>query len=526
MNIPQSEHPRVVIVGGGFGGVTLSRKLTKYKFQVVLIDRHNYHNFQPLMYQVATSGLEPDSIAFPLRGLNQSKDNFVFRMAEVKSVEPALKSLETDKGSLSYDYLVIATGSRTNYFGNTQIMKSSLQMKTVPQALNIRSFMLQNLEKATLTNDPEEQKRLMRIVISGAGPTGVELSGAFAEFKKGVIPNDYPDLNPDFMEIHLLDGSERVLSSMSEKASEKAEGYLNDLGVTLHLNTMVKGYDDLTISTDKEIELKAHTFIWSAGVIGNPLKGFKEGSIDDKSQRFLVDHYNRLNEYPNIFAVGDIALMKTEDFPKGHPMVAQPAIQQGDLLVKNLNRLASGKEMKPFKYFDKGSMATIGRNKAVADVKGFTLGGFLAWFTWLAVHLYFLVGVRNRLVVFLNWIYNYFNFDRAARLIIRPFQKKGMAESLKDQAYGLGTQIGGMLPFSRSHETEADRIGLYLAAIAGYNPDEGAKLWERMKANSNGQAPPEFMSTHPHPDSRIKNLRALAPQAKAEAAKYGVTSFK
>ncbi|MGB5981478.1 MAG: NAD(P)/FAD-dependent oxidoreductase [Nonlabens sp.] len=432
MNIPQSDLPRVVIVGGGFGGVTLSRKLTKEKFQVVLLDRHNYHNFQPLMYQVATSGLEPDSIAFPLRGLNDSKTNFFFRMAEVESVEPVLKTLKTDKGEVSFDYLVIATGSRTNYFGNEKIKEASLQMKTVPQALNIRSFMLQNLEKATLTSDEDQQRKLMRIVISGAGPTGVELSGAFAEFKKGVLPSDYPDLNPSFMEIHLLDGSDRVLSSMSEKASAKALKYLKNLGVTVHLDTMVTDYDDLTIKTDTDLELTAHTFIWSAGVTGNPLDGLKAGSVDEKSQRFYVDQFNRIQGYDSIYAVGDIALMKTEEFPNGHPMVAQPAIQQGDLLVKNLRRLIDKKEMKPFSYFDKGSMATIGRNKAVADVKGFTLGGFPAWFAWLAVHLYFLVGVRNRIVVFMNWIYNYFNFDRAARLIIRPFHKREMSRELKN----------------------------------------------------------------------------------------------
>ena len=432
MNIPQSEFPRVVIVGGGFGGVTLSRKLTKQKLQVVLIDRHNYHNFQPLMYQVATSGLEPDSIAFPLRGLNDKTTNFYFRLAEVTSVNPVLNTLESSIGSISFDYLIIATGSKTNYFGNEQIEQNSLQMKSVPQALNIRSYMLQNLEKATLTNDEQDQRKLMRIVISGAGPTGVELSGAFAEFKKGVLANDYPDLNKDFMEIHLLDGEDRVLSSMSEKASEKALGYLEKLGVQVHLNTLVTGYDNQLITTKTDFEIEADTFIWSAGVIGNPLQGLKDEVVDERSQRFYVDTENRVKTYDHIFAVGDIALMKTDEFPKGHPMVAQPAIQQGNHLVKNFKRILEGKELKPFSYFDKGSMATIGRNKAVADVKGMTLGGFLAWITWLAVHLYFLVGVRNRLVVFLNWIYNYFNFDRAARVIIRPFQKKVMVTELKD----------------------------------------------------------------------------------------------
>lgn len=423
MNIPSSGLPRVVIVGGGFGGITLSQKLAKNNFQVVLIDRNNYHNFQPLMYQVATSGLEPDSIAFPLRGLVENLDNFIFRLADVESIEANNNTLKTSIGEVSYDYLVIATGTKTNFFGNKQIEKNALPMKSVPQALNIRSYMLQNLEEATLTNNIEERKKLMRIVLSGAGPTGAELAGAFAEFKKGVLQNDYSDLEADNMEIHLLDGSDRVLASMSKKASKKAEKYLKDIGVTIHLNTLVTGYDDDVVSTNSDLKLEAKTFIWCAGVIGNPLAGLERDALDEKSQRFLVDRFNRVRGYKNIFAIGDIALMKTEQFPHGHPQVAQPAIQQGKLLVKNLMSMVVGKPLKEFTYFDKGSMATVGRNKAVADVKSFTLGGFLAWITWLAVHLYFLVGVRNRIVVFLNWIYNYFNFDRAARVIIRPYKK-------------------------------------------------------------------------------------------------------
>lgn len=423
MNIPQSDFPRVIIVGGGFGGVTLSRKLTKQNFQVVLIDRHNYHNFQPLMYQVATSGLEPDSIAFPLRGLVEDRKNFLFRLAKVTAVDPANNLLTTSIGEVSYDYLVIATGTKTNFFGNAAIEAAALPMKSISQALNIRTYMLQNLEKATLTNDVEEQKKLMRIVISGAGPTGVELAGAFAEFKKGVLCNDYPDLNPDFMEIHLLDGANRVLVAMSEKSSQKAEKYLKQLKVQVHLNVMVKSYQDETVVTNTDLSFKALTFIWSAGVIGNPIQGIADESLDQKSKRFYVDRMNRVKAYKNIFAIGDIALMKTPDFPDGHPQVAQPAIQQGDLLVKNFKRLQQHEPLKEFTYFDKGNMATIGRNKAVADVKSYTIGGFLAWIAWLAVHLYFLVGVRNRLVVFLNWIYNYFNFDRAARAIIKPFHK-------------------------------------------------------------------------------------------------------
>lgn len=428
MNIPPSKVPRVIVVGGGFGGVTLSRKLVQQHVQVVLIDRHNYHNFQPLMYQVATCALEPDSIAFPLRGLVKDTTNFIFRLAEVVAVDPLLKVLKTSIGEVTFDYLVIATGTATNFFGNQVLEETALPMKSVPQALDIRSYMLQNLEKATLTSDAEEQKKLMRIVISGAGPTGVELAGAFAEFKKGVLPHDYPELLPEHMEIHLLDGSSRILASMSEKASQKAEKYLKELGVNVHLNVMVKSYKEETVLTNTDLKIEALTFIWSAGVIGNPVPGIREESIDQKSQRFLVDRMNRVNGCETIFAIGDVALMKTPEFPQGHPQVAQPAIQQGKLLVKNFKRLLLDQPLKEFSYLDKGSMATIGRNKAVADIKSVTLGGFLAWMAWLGVHLYFLVGVRNRLVVFLNWMYSYFNFDRAARLIMRPYQKKGISD--------------------------------------------------------------------------------------------------
>jgi NADH dehydrogenase len=427
MQIPASKFPRIVIVGGGFGGVTLSRKLTQHNFQVVLIDRHNYHTFQPLLYQVATSGLEPDSIAFPLRSVVEENDHYLFRMAEVEAVDLELNELKTSIGPISYEYLILATGSRTNFFGNKKIEQNALSMKSVPESLDIRSLMLQNLEKATITDDVEEQKKLMRIVMSGAGPTGVELSGAFAEFKNGVLKNDYPDLNPDHMEIHLLDGADKVLPPMSEKSSQKAEKYLKELGVQVHLGELVTDYEDDVVTTKSGMTLETSTFIWSAGVTGNAPVGFKEGMLHDKSGRLLVDLYSKVIGTQNIFAVGDIALMQTEDYPDGHPMVAQPAIQQGKHLAKNFIRMSKDKPMKPFSYFDKGSMATVGRNRAVADIGNITLGGFLAWFAWLGVHLYFLVGVRNRIVVFLNWIYNYFNFDRAARLIIRPYDKSNRA---------------------------------------------------------------------------------------------------
>lgn len=423
MRIPSSENPRVVIVGGGFGGVTLSRKLTENNFQVVLLDRHNYHTFQPLLYQVATSGLEPDSIAFPLRSIVDENHDYFFRLAEAQEVHISENKIATSIGDIPYDYLIVATGTKTNYFGNEKIEKNALSMKSVPESLDIRSLMLQNLERATLTDDVEEQKNLMRIIMSGGGPTGVELAGAFAEFKNGVLENDYPDLNPDHMEILLLDAEDRVLSGFSDKASAKAEKYLKELGVQVHLNELVTDYEDEIVTTKSGLKLEASTFIWCAGVTGSSPKGFEKEMISEKGNRLLVDLYNKVKGTENIYAVGDIALMKTENFPKGHPQVAQPAIQQGKHLGDNFIRMSKGKEMKPFSYFNKGSMATVGRNKAVADIGRFTLGGFLAWFAWLSVHLYFLVGVRNRIVVFLNWTYNYFNFDRAARLIIRPYTK-------------------------------------------------------------------------------------------------------
>lgn len=424
MNIPKSDLPRVIVVGGGFGGVTLSRKLSKLDLQLVLLDRHNYHTFQPLLYQVATSGLEPDSIAFPLRSIVEDNEDYFFRMADVEQIRHESKELVTNIGNISYDYLILATGSKTNFFGNDELESRAMSMKSVPESLDIRSLTLQNLEKATLTDDIEEKKKLMRIVLSGAGPTGAELAGAFSEFKNGVLPTDYPDMDPDNMEIILLDGSDRVLAAMSEKSSERAQEYLEGLGVKVVLNTLVKDYKNDIVETDSEYRIATSTFIWCAGVTGQPIAGVPEGSKEDKTGRYIVNLYHEVQGIEGVYAVGDSAYMETEDFPKGHPMVAQPAIQQGKNLAENFKRMLKGQELKEFNYFDKGTMAVIGRNRAVADIKGMKLGGTMAWLTWLGIHLYFLVGVRNRIVVFLNWVYNYFNFDRAARLIIRPYKGK------------------------------------------------------------------------------------------------------
>lgn len=423
MNIPISAYPRVVIVGGGFAGISIAKHLLKEKLQVILLDRHNYHTFQPLLYQVSTSGLEPDSIAYPLRKITRHSKDGYFRLAEVNRIIPEENKLVTSIGELAYDYLVLATGSRTNFFGNKSIEENAMWMKTIPQALNIRSLILENLEQAVITEDPKKRKNLLNFVIAGAGPTGVELCGAIAEVRNHIVPRDFRDLNPAEMEIHLVEGLDRVLPPMSDKASREAEKFLKELGVKIHLNTMVREYDGNTVTTNKEdLTFHTSTFIWAAGVSGAPIKGLNATVLVERADRYEVNVFNQVKGYENIFAIGDIALMQTEKYPKGHPMVAQPAIQQGKHLAKNIKRILKREKLVPFAYYDKGTMATVGRNKAVVDLGRLKFGGFFAWFIWMFIHLYFLVGFRNRLITFFNWVYNYVNFDKASRLIIRPFK--------------------------------------------------------------------------------------------------------
>lgn len=423
MNIPESDVPRIVIIGGGFAGINLVKSLAKAPIQVVLIDKHNYHTFQPLLYQVSSSGLEPDSIAYPLRKIIKKNKNTFFRLAEVDQIDPEQNLIHTSIGTLTFDYLVLATGTKTNYFGNKLIEANSMPMKNVPQALNIRSLILQNFEKAAIANTTEEREAYLNFVIVGGGPTGVELAGAIAELKNHILPRDYRDLDSRQMNIYLLEGGNRVLPSMSEHASGKAKNFLEKLGVQVKLNVFVKDYDGRTVSTNSELTLQSQTLIWAAGVTGLPVKGLNPESLQQGSNRYKVNAFNQVDGYSTIFAIGDIAQMPTESYPKGHPQVAQPAIQQGKLLGKNLLNVINKKPLKPFVYKDKGSMATIGRNKAVVDLKHLKFGGFFAWFVWMFIHLMSLVGFRNRVVVFFNWTYNYINFDKAARLIIRPFKK-------------------------------------------------------------------------------------------------------
>ena len=424
MNIPQTSFPRVVIIGGGFAGLAAARGLEKQDLQVVLIDKHNYHTFQPLLYQVATGGLEPDSIAFPLRKRFNDVENFFFRLAEVTNIISEKNEIETTIGNLEYDTLIIATGSTTNFFGNKNIEKYTMEMKSIPQSLNIRSLILENFEEALLTSDLEERKALMNFVIVGGGPTGVELAGALAEMKKGILPKDYPDLDIRLMKINLIQSSGEILKGMSDKASDKAEDFLIKLGVDVWKNLRVLDYDGKTVTTNGEDHFRAETVIWAAGVKGELINGLQTECLVERACRFKVDEYNKVEGYTNIYAVGDVACMSSEKNPYGHPMMAQPAIQQGRLLAKNILLKLKGKQQKEFEYNNKGSMATIGRNKAVVDLLNWKFQGVFAWFVWMFVHLFSLIGFRNKAIVFMNWVYNYIRFDRETRLIIRPYKKK------------------------------------------------------------------------------------------------------
>lgn len=432
IEIPDSSFPRVVIVGGGFAGIQLAKNLRNKEVQVLLIDKHNYHTFQPLLYQVATGGLEPDSIAFPLRKIFKNHKNVFFRVAMAEEVFPERNCLKTNIGEVQYDYLVIASGSTTNFFGNDLIEYNSMPMKSIPEALNLRSLILQSFEEAILKDSIQEQEQLMNFVIVGGGPTGVETAGALAELKTHVLPNDYPDLDLRRMQINLVESNERVLSSMSVQASEQSESFLKEMGVMVRTNDSVLSYDGNRAVLRSGKVLECSNLIWTAGVKASVIEGLKDAEYI-KGSRIVVDEYNKVKGYENIYALGDNAAMISEQYPFGHPGVAQVALQQGKNLSKNLIRMINNRKLIPFKYFDLGSMATVGRNKAVVDLPFIRFQGFFAWFVWMFLHLLFLVGFRNKMVVLINWIWNYFSYDRGTRLIIRPYLKNKdiMAEEKK-----------------------------------------------------------------------------------------------
>ena len=415
---------KLIIVGGGFGGLRLARKLNDVPgFDIVLLDRYNYHQFQPLFYQVATAGLDASNISFPLRKVFHKSKNVRIRIGELKEIIPSQNKIITSLGDMAYDVLVLATGADTNFFGNSVLKENAFPMKSTVEALQLRHRLIQNFEDALVAGNEEELEKLLTLVIVGGGPTGVELSGAVAEMKHYVLPNDYPELDFSKMKIYLLEGMNRTLAGMSEKSSEQSKQYLEKLGVTVLTNTIVKDYDGNKVTLDNGNIISTGIVIWAAGIKGNVPAGIDK-SLIARGNRIKVNDTNKVPGTQNIYVLGDLAYMETESFPNGHPQVAPVAMQQADWLAKNL-RLQSNEQWKSFVYNDKGSMATVGRNLAVVDIPRPKLhfGGFLAWLIWMGLHLMLILGVKNRLFVFLNWLYNYVTFDQSLRLIFKEFYR-------------------------------------------------------------------------------------------------------
>ncbi|GAB3020390.1 NAD(P)/FAD-dependent oxidoreductase [Spirosoma pulveris] len=436
-NIPQTDRKRIVIVGAGFGGLKLARYLSRRKeFQVVLLNRQNYHEFQPLYYQVATAGLEANSILFPLRAVFGDCKNVHIRVTNVTGVRPADKAVDTELGPVTYDYLVMATGADTNFFNQQNIIEKALPMKSVAEAIALRNRMLQNFEDALSVETLDEREGLMDVVVVGGGPTGVELCGTLAEMRKTVLPSDYPELDFKMMDIFLIESGGELLGPMSVQSQQHSLAYLQELGVNVRLNTRVKDFDGRVVTMNDGTSLRTNNLIWAAGVKANPLAGLPPEVIG-RGGRILVNRYNQVQGYTDIFAIGDVALMTEEKWPNGHPQIAQPAIQQGKHLAKNMIRWARNETPVEFTYRDLGTMATIGRGLAVVDLPFLKFQGFFAWITWLFVHLMSIVGVKNRLAIFLNWMFNYLTYNNSLRLIIRQKMPKGnmaaMQEKLSDQ---------------------------------------------------------------------------------------------
>jgi NADH dehydrogenase len=413
---------KVVIVGAGFGGLRLARKLNnKPGFEVVLVDRFNHHQFQPLFYQVATAGLDASNISFPLRKAFHKSKNVHVRLATVEEIKPAEKSIITNTGLIHYDVLVLAMGADTNFFGNPQLMEHALPMKSSLEALHLRYRILENFEKALTVSDPEEMQRRMNIVITGGGPTGVELAGAIAEMKKYVLPKDYPELDFSKMNIFLLEGGEKTLGTMSEKSSYQSRKYLGKLGVKVMTNTLVQDYDGKYVTTKEGNRIPANLVIWAAGIKGN-IPGGIDKSLVVRGNRVKTDRHCTVPGMENIYVIGDLAYMETPKYPQGHPQVAQVAMQQADLVAENLKRIErKSTQFYEFEYNDKGSMATVGRHLAVVDIPKPRLhfGGLFAWMIWMGLHLMLILGVKNSFFVFCNWLYNYFTYDQNLRLIFK-----------------------------------------------------------------------------------------------------------
>ena len=418
-NIEHTDKKRIVIVGGGLGGLELAFKLVDDDYQVVLIDKNNYHQFPPLIYQVASGGLEPSSISFPFRRLFQGKKDFFFRMAKVESVNTDKKIINTTVGEIDYDYLVMAFGAKTNFFGNKDIEATTLPMKSVSEAMRLRNTILRNLELALTEEDPARKQALMNIVVVGGGASGVEIAGAVAEMKKNIIARDYPDLDSSQMHIYLVNAVDRLLSAMDPVSSKRAERDLKELHVHIRQPQFATEYKDGILKTSAGLEIPTQTVIWVSGICANTVDGFPAESIGHAG-RFLTDRFCRVKGVKDVYAIGDVSLVEgDEEYPLGHPQLAQVAMQQAKTVAKNFKAMSKGKELKPFKYKNLGVMATIGRNHAVAEISGKKFGGFPAWALWLVVHLRSILGVKNKTFILLNWVWNYINYKQSLRLILK-----------------------------------------------------------------------------------------------------------
>ena len=418
-NIEHTDKKRIVIVGGGLGGLELAFKLVDDDYQVVLVDKNNYHQFPPLIYQVASGGLEPSSISFPFRRLFQGKKDFFFRMAKVESVNTDKKTIKTTVGEIDYDYLVMAFGAKTNFFGNKDIEATTLPMKSVSEAMRLRNTILRNLELALTEEDPARKQALMNIVVVGGGASGVEIAGAVAEMKKNIIARDYPDLDSSQMHIYLVNAVDRLLSAMDPVSSKRAERDLKELHVHIRQPQFATEYKDGILKTSAGLEIPTQTVIWVSGICANTVEGFPAESIGHAG-RFLTDRFCRVKGVKDVYAIGDVSLVEgDEEYPLGHPQLAQVAMQQAKTVAKNFKAMSEGKELKPFKYKNLGVMATIGRNHAVAEISGKKFGGFPAWALWLIVHLRSILGVKNKTFILLNWVWNYINYKQSLRLILK-----------------------------------------------------------------------------------------------------------
>ena len=446
INIQRNQKKRVVIVGGGLGGLRLAEDLYGSGMQVVLIDKNNFHQFPPLIYQIASAGIDPSSISFPFRQIFRKRKDFYFRMAEARMVDTEKKILQTSIGKIDYDYLVLAAGATTNFFGNKNIEEWAIPMKTVPEAMGLRNALLSNFERALTCATEEERQELLNVVIVGGGATGVEIAGALSEMKHYVIPYDYPDMDSSLMHIYLIEAGDRLLAGMSQDSSKKAYDFLKSMGVDIQFGKMVTDYRDHKVIMKDGTEIPTRTFLWVSGIRANAMPGISEDHLG-RGFRFKVDQFNRIPGLNDVFAIGDQCLQTTDHaYPNGHPQVAQVAIQQAKNLAKNIKRINEGhadnNSLTPFKYNNLGSMATIGRNKAVVEIGKFHSQGFFAWILWLVVHLRSILGVKNKMMVLLNWLWKYVSYNDSIRMITYATKPREVVERMeREQTTHLGEDL-------------------------------------------------------------------------------------